>query len=362
MGCGIVGAAIAWELSRCGLSVVGVDRSWAGLGSTGAALGVLVGVAGQQTQGPAAQLRLDSLLRFDGWVGQLQDDLGCLLPVNQRGILHLLPTPEERDPWEKVLEARQQAGLDLRWIPPDDVEALQPHLMRCAGGAIYSPQDRQVDPTLLTNSLIKAAMQQGATFYFQEPVTQFKVAQDRVNAIYTPKRTISASHVVITAGLGSQELGSLLGYKIPMSPVKGQALRLHAPGIPIYPVVTARDLHLVPQFSGELSVGATVEFEDADPQATLGGIRSLIDRALEICPSLASAQLLGSWAGLRPRPRGRRAPILGFVPHLSNVLLATGHYRNGVLLAPITAAIMRELLQQGQTHLCDLSAFQPQDP
>ncbi len=364
IGCGVIGAAIAWELTRAGLSVIGLDQAAPASGSTGAALGVLIGVSAQQTRGAAAQLRLKSLEQFDPFIATIEAELGRTLPVNRRGILHLLKSSADLETWQETLAVRQEQGFRLQGIPghqPEQIIALQPHLNPAtyAGGGIYSPQDRQVDPSVLTHALIGAARQQGAEFFFHQPVTHFKQTSGRINAVYTPQHTISAATVVLTAGLGSTALGSHLNQPIPLQAVKGQALRVYAPGIPGGPVITAEDLHLVPLPSGEMWIGATVEFGASLPGTTLTGIQRLIDRAIEIYPHLGEAELRSSWMGLRPRPTGQRAPVLGFAPTFQNLIIATGHYRNGVLLAPITAAILRDLLERGATSWCNLSDFVP---
>ncbi len=357
IGCGVIGSAIAWELSRAGLSVIGLDRATPATGSTGAALGVMAGIGIRRMEGHAAQLRYKSLGRLDPFIEAVEASSGLTIPVNRRGILHLFRDPAELDQWGTTLASRTRDGHLLQPLQPDQIDAIQPDLMGCGAG-LYSPQDRQVDPVALTHALIKAAARQGAQFYFHQPVTHFKSTPDRINAIYTPDHTISASTVVVAAGLGSSALGS--GQPIPLQAVKGQALKLYAPGIPIAPVVTFADTHLVPLASGELWIGATVEFGATTPGATVAGIQSLLNQAIAICPGLSEAELRSSWAGWRPRPTGQRAPILGFSPAFNNLIIATGHYRNGVLLAPITAAILKDLVLQGETTLCDLSHFAPQ--
>ena len=364
IGCGVIGSAIAWELTRAGLSVIGLDQAAPASGSTGAALGVLIGVSALQTRGAAANLRLKSLERFDPFIDSIETALGQTLPVNRRGILHLLKSPADLEAWQETLTVRQEQGFLLQGIPghqPEQIIALQSHLNPAAyaGGGIYSPQDRQVDPSILTHALIGAACQQGAQFFFHQPVTRFKQISGRINAVYTPQHTISAATVILTAGLNSSVLGSHLDQPIPLQPVKGQALRVYVPGIPCGPVITAEDLHLVPLPSGEMWIGATVEFGATTPGTTLTGIQSLIHRAVEIYPLLGEAELRSSWMGLRPRPTGQRAPILGFAPAIQNLIIATGHYRNGVLLAPITGAIIRDLVEGRATSWCNLSDFAP---
>jgi len=215
-------------------------------------------------------------------------------------------------------------------------------------------------PRHLTQALIQGARQYGAEFCFHQPVTGLKQGEDRINAVYTPNQTISAGTVVLSAGLGSTALGLSLDLQVPIRPVKGQALQVYSPEISLGPVVTDHDLHLVPLCDGTIWIGATVEFNPPTPQPTLEGFQSLITQALKICPALAHAEIRSTWSGQRPRPLGQRAPILGFSPLHRNLVIATGHYRNGVLLSPITAEIVTDLITTGETSICDLDPFAPQ--
>jgi glycine oxidase len=286
---------------------------------------------------------------------------GRSLPVNRRGILKLL-REEEVEAWQETLAARRQAGYRLDLLSPAEVGSLQPGLRSDLAAAIYSPQDRQVQPKLLTQALLEAAQRKGSRFFFHQPVQKIQRSSDppfRLQTVYTPALTLSAGHVILAAGLGSSPLAKELGLQVPLQAVKGQALRVKAPGIPLGPVVTDADLHLVPLGDGSLWVGATVEFQAPHPEPTLLALQDLLARAIRLCPALAEATLLDHWAGHRPRPVGQRAPILGWAPGYANLLIATGHYRNGVLLAPISAAILRDLVLKGETALCDLGPFAP---
>ncbi len=357
IGCGVVGSFIAYELAQTDLSVAVVDAKDPASGSTGAALGVMMGAISQQIEGDAAELRLKSLAQFKWILPQLEELIGRSLPVNYRGILKLLD-PGESETWAETIAARQLVGYSLQRLSAADVTKLQPGLREDIEGGILSPDDRQIEPRVLTHALIQAARQQGVQFYFQDPVQQVKMGADRVHAVYTGRQTFAVGLVVIAAGLGSSGLGSLFNLRISMQSVKGQAIRLYTPLLSLGPVVTDHDRHLVPLSDGSLWVGATVEFAAEQQDPTLVGCQAMMADAVKICPGLKSAQVIDMWSGERPRPSGQRAPILGWSPIQANVILATGHYRNGVLLSAITAAIVKDLVLKGETELCRLEQFQ----
>jgi glycine/D-amino acid oxidase-like deaminating enzyme len=202
---------------------------------------------------------------------------------------------------------------------------------------------------------VAAAERNGVTFNFGVTVEGVKATNNDASIrickqIHTSSGELEVDWLVVASGLGSSQLTASLEQAIPIKPVLGQALhlRLDYPlGHPDFqPVITGNDVHIVPVGNGEYWVGATVEFPDqageviAEP-ALLEKVRQ---EAIAFCPALADATILRTWSGQRPRPEGRSAPVIGQLAGYSNVLLATGHYRNGVLLAPATAQAIRTII------------------
>lgn len=364
VGCGIVGAAIAYELSRVpDLAVTVCDRrapqTWE---ATGAALGVLMAAISQKRQGRALQLRLSSLQRYETLIPELEGLTQELIPYNRQGILRLCFDSAELVRWQQVAVARSGQDFSLEILDPVAVAVAYPDIAparvletgNSLAGAVYSPQDRQVDPVRLTQALVKAAQMNGAEVLFQSQVQGFTTTRSQqgvqVGQIQTPTGLIPVDWLVLAAGLGSMSLSTTLEQRIELHPVLGQALhlRLQEPLPYPRPVISGEDVHLVPLNSRELWVGATVEFppetnlEAAQPNPQR--LETVRQQAIALCPQLKTATVLSTWSGLRPRPYNRPAPLIEPLPEYKNVLLATGHYRNGVLLAPITALKIRELL------------------
>ena len=201
---------------------------------------------------------------------------------------------------------------------------------------------------ICTQALIEAARLRGVRFIWQTPVQDFQVSEQRVTHVVTEADAVPVDGVVITSGLESQRLADQLQQPLTLRPVLGQALRLRrsAPSLHPYPVVNGGDVHLVPLNSQELWVGATVEFpaETQPPEADPALLEQVLKDAIALDPTLATATVLKTWSGLRPRPEGRPAPVIEPITGYNNGVLATGHYRNGVLLAPITAEKVQSLL------------------
>ena len=358
IGCGVVGAAIAYELSQVKqLLVTVVDRQPPAQASTGAALGVLMGIISHKIKGNAWLMRQKSIERYETLIPELETLTGSTIPFNRQGILMLLSDPPERIlEWEKLVEIRHSQGLPLEIWDTDKLKKICPQVDNKKNiGAVYSPGDRQVDPTALTLALVDAAKHHGVTFKFGVDVLGTEPRkqggdENFCHQLETTEGKITADWFVVAAGLGSSPLTSQLKQMVDIRPVLGQALHMrlgHSLGNPDFqPVITGNDVHIVPQGVGDYWVGATVEFpvngQEIPPNKEL--LESVRQQAIAFCPDLAQATTIRTWSGLRPRPEGRPAPIIGKLPGFSNVLLATGHYRNGVLLAPATACAIREMI------------------
>ncbi|MEA5568012.1 FAD-dependent oxidoreductase [Anabaena sp. UHCC 0399] len=351
IGCGVVGAAIAYELSQVpGIKITVFDKQPPAQASTGAALGVLVGIISHKIKGKAWQLRQTSIQRYETLIPELEALTGRTIPFNRQGILNLCLENENLEGWEKLAEVRHSQGWKLEIWDKAKLKDICPQVNHPqVTGAVYSPQDRQLDPTVLTLALVEAAQQKGVNFQFGVNVLGISSPENsKCTSVETTAGNFTADWIIISAGLGSTALTAQLNQKIDIRPVLGQALQVSL-GHPLgksdfQPAINGSDVHIVPIGGGDYWIGATVEFPvDSDEiSANQELLESLKQKAIAFCPELATAKIIRTWSGLRPRPEGRPAPVIGELPGFSNVLLATGHYRNGVLLAPATASIIRE--------------------
>jgi glycine/D-amino acid oxidase-like deaminating enzyme len=377
IGCGVVGAAIAYELSQVkGLNITVFEQKQPAQGSTSAALGVLMGVISHKTKGIAWRMRQSSIQRYETLIPELEGITGRKIPCNRQGIVMLLSENLERplesgvevlSEWEQLREIRQSQGWELQvW----DQEQLQKYCPQISHpqiiGAVYSPQDLQLNATALTLALVDAAQRNGVNFKFGVSVTGTEMPPPppptplhikkglgearKCNFIETTEGKVTADWFIMSAGLGSTALTAQLDQMVNIRPVLGQALYLslgRSLGNPDFqPVITGNDVHIVPMGNGDYWVGATVEFPNHENQ--ISASQELLDivrqQAIAFAPELAAAKVLRTWSGLRPRPEGRPAPVIDKLPGFTNILLATGHYRNGVLLAPATATAIREMI------------------
>ncbi|BAZ30397.1 FAD dependent oxidoreductase [Cylindrospermum sp. NIES-4074] len=351
IGCGVVGAAIAYELSQVkGLNITVFDQQPPAKASTGAALGVLMGVISHKIKGKAWQMRQTSIQRYETLIPELEALTGRQIPFNRQGILSLCLEGEDLAGWEKLRETRHSQGYQLEIWDNAKLKHICPQVNHGKIiGAVYSPQDRQLDPTALTLALVAAAQHNGVTFKFGVSVLG-SLTPEFSSQLETTEGKITADWFVIAAGLGSTPLTAKLNQMVDIRPVLGQALHLSL-GHPLgnsdfQPAITGNDVHIVPVGNGDYWVGATVEFPTNGDEipADVELLVSVKQQAIAFCPELAQATITRTWSGLRPRPEGRPAPVIGKLPGFNHVLLATGHYRNGVLLAPATAWAIREMI------------------
>jgi glycine oxidase len=383
VGCGVVGALVAYELSRpvsaspvSANNIVVIDRQQPAQGSTSAALGVLMGVISSKVKGRSWRLREASIQRYPSLIAELAEQ-GQAVPFNSQGIVSLCFDEARLPQWETLQAKRSAQGwpleiwdlqtLQARCPQVDMLSAAVPKLA-AVKAAIYSPADAQVNPAQLTAALVAAAKARGVEFYTETQVTQLALAGSRCERVQTPQGDFAADWVILTAGLDSAGLtvdlaSSLASEPLALMPVLGQAMEIELPEplghADFQPVINGNDIHLVPQGAGRYWLGATVEFppDSGELIAEVEGLANLQRGAAQFCPAIAQAKIIRTWSGLRPRPVNQPAPVIQ--PLGENVILATGHYRNGVLLAPATAQMVCELLTHPLAKNQPLAQNQP---
>ena len=261
---------------------------------------------------------------------------------------------------EKLLEEHswhEEANLPSKWLSGDEARELEPALSPEIIGGLYLPDAGQVNPRPLVQALAQGAALKGAQIHEATLVTGFATEGERVTGVRTTTRgAVSADVVVLAAGAFSDLLSEQLGIRLSVYPLKGQLIVLHTRPAPIKANVwDSGNYYVVPKKDGRVIVGATEEPDVYDRRTTLGGMAELSRVALWLVPKLAEASFVGGWAGLRPAtPSG--SLVLGPLEGLDGLLLATGHFRNGVLLSAITGKII-SALALGESAPVDVSPF-----
>jgi glycine oxidase len=350
IGAGVIGLAIAWRLAALGVAVRIFDRGAAGAGASHAAAGMLAACA-EAEPGEEALVALsrESQARWPAFAAELLAASGIDVELRPEGTLLLALTADDQARLTHQLVFQRKLGLPLQWISASDTRRREPHLAGKLAGAVFSPEDTQVDNRKLVAALRVAAEAAGASVSEYQPVSAISSRGGRVDGIILGDDTkVAADVVVLAAGAWARSIeGVDAKLRPPVRPIKGQmlALRMDAAAPLLSHVVWAPGAYLVPRRDGRLLVGATVEEKGYDTSLTAGGILTLLEAAWRAVPAIEELAIDEMWVGHRPGSRDD-APILGAGP-VDGLIYATGHHRNGILLAPITAHAIARLILDG---------------
>jgi len=358
VGAGAIGLACAWRAAQRGLSVRVLERAEPGAGASGVAAGMLAPV-GEATWGEdrllAAALASHALWpKFAAEVAEAGDrDPGYI----SGGALHVALDRDEAGELRRRFELMQELELDAEWLQGGECRAFEPGLHPAIHGGVHAPHEAGVDPGALVLALRAACEGAGAEVLSGAEAVEAIVDGGRFAGVRTADGgRHRAERTVLAAGAWSGAADWLPpDARPPVRPVKGQILTLRGPSIASRIVVTER-VYLVPRADGRLIAGATVEELGFDIRVTAGGVHELLREAYRALPDVGELELELAAAGLRPGTPDN-APIVGPAA-IEGLVLATGHFRNGILLAPITAAGVAALLV-GEEPAAELAVADP---
>jgi len=356
VGGGIVGTAIAYRLAKDGLAVTLLERGEIGREASWAAGGMLTPVHLAEYPGPLAEICAASLALYEPLCGELAG-LSTVDPEYRVTGLLLLITSEQGARDAAMLETwKREHGQPCRGLSREEALAIEPRLTPALQGALHLPDIAQVRNNRMAVALAEAAVKKGAEIRTNAPVTGLLRVPGRVNGAKTARGDVYAGTTVLAAGAWSPEILRPLGIELAVRPVKGQMLLAGGPPDFCRHMVLDGESYLIPRADGKILIGSTLEEKGFDKSVTIDAVGSLAERGSRLMPEIASLPLVASWAGLRPATPDR-LPYIGRAP-LDGLVFATGHFRNGILLAPITAEIVADLLS-GEPASVDLAPFDP---
>jgi glycine oxidase len=359
VGGGVIGVSIAFELARENLRVVVLDRQQPGQEASWAAAGMLSPAPDSERDIPLAPLGRESLKLYPQFVAAVEEESGKSVSYERGGAIEILLAPHgEIDRDQKVAEYRL-LDLAAEAISLGAARERERSFTPEARAAVWLPEEATVEPRLLMAALLVAAQNRGVVIRSDSRVTSLLYERNQCLGVIAGGEKIEAAHVVVAAGCFSGEIanGSVhLGRILPTRPVRGQMLALRHEGFRLDRVLRSERGYLVPRRDGRIVAGSTKEEAGFEKRVTAAGIRKVLDAAIEICPSLADAEIVETWSGLRPGTPDD-LPIVG-PTDMSGLSIATGHYRNGILLTPITARLLRDWIIRGNTEF-DAAAFSP---
>ena len=361
VGGGVIGLASAWRAAARGARVCVLERDRPAAGATGVAAGMLA-PAGEASWGEERLLgfNLESLRRWPDFAARLQDLSGIEVGFADRGALHVALDRDEAEELRRRYELHRRLGLSSEWLAGRACRQLERGLATAVRGGARVPGEASVDPRRVSAALLAALEREDVPVHIGAEVA----SADREGSTWRVEtrdgRSFTATSLVLTAGCWSGQLEWIPSEaRPPVRPVKGEILTLRGPASEpaCEGIVAGERVYLVPRADGRLIVGATVEERGFDTTVTAGGVHELLREAYRLIPEIAELELLEATAGLRPGSPDN-APLIGSSA-AEGLLIATGHFRNGVLQAPLTADCVAALLG-GEDPPVDLVPFSPQ--
>jgi glycine oxidase len=342
VGAGIVGCAVAYELARRGASVEIVDDRPVAMGATQASAGVLAPFI-EARDGPMLDLTVRSLDMYDDFMTRVSADAGVAVAYRRTGTIDVATNDAELRALRATAEVLRERGVTALLLDAAATRAEEPQLGEGAAGGLLIEAHGFVGAADLARALVQAARRHGAQLIESSRVRRI-MRRDGDLVVETDRGSLSGDAVVIAAGSWSGEIAvDGISARVPVRPVRGQLLALGWTGTPLRRVTWSSRCYLVPWDDGTLLVGATVEEAGFDERATVAGVRDLLEAVSDLVPHAWSAAFRGVRVGLRPATLDN-LPVIGASRVVPNVMYATGHYRNGVLLAPLTAQLVADAM------------------
>ena len=347
IGGGAIGLASAWRAAQRGARVAVLERAEPPAGATRVAAGMLAPVGELAFGEPQLlELTLAAARLYPEFVAELEAATGKSTGYARHGALHVALDRDEAAELRRVHDLQRSLGLEAEWLPPRRCRELEPALTPSFNGGVHAPGEAAVDPRALTRALLAALTASGGEVRTGTEVVAGLFEGERLVGVRTAAgEELRAEAVVLATGAWSGSAEWLPEHaRPPVRPVKGQILELRSrDGVaPCERIVASERVYLVPRPDGRLIVGATVEEQGFDAAVTAGGVHELLREAYRLLPDVAEMELLDAMAGLRPGTPDN-LPIVG-PGAIEGLLLATGHYRNGILLAPLAAETIADLL------------------
>ncbi len=348
VGGGVIGCAIAYNLSRAQVKTLVIDRA-EGVGREASWAGAGILASRACTREPYAELCRESLAIFPSLAEELREQTRIDIEFIQSGSIAVFFDEEHRRELIGLAERRIARGFEAEMLTTEQVQELEPAISAAVIGGVRFPGDAHVRNPKLVKALATGASLLGAQFLLANPVTGFLKENDRIVSVEVNGETIRADTIVIAAGCWSGKVAELFGYQLPIKPARGQIVLAEAMPPILGHTIEGPAVSIVSRSDGKILIGATLEFVGFDKRTTLEGVQQMVEAGIALVPELGKKTFVQTWAGLRPYAKDK--PYLGKVPGFDNVIVASGHFKNGILLAPITGKLIGELITTGNSSM-----------
>ncbi|MGB7588180.1 MAG: glycine oxidase ThiO, partial [Solirubrobacterales bacterium] len=351
IGGGVIGLSCAWRAAQQGANVAVIEKAQPPAGATRVSAGMLAPI-GELTFGEPELLRmtLDSRALYADFVAELETATGFSTGYRHQGALHAALDRDEAAELRRIHELQRSLGLEAEWLTPRRCRELESGLSPSCSGGVYAEGEACLDPRALAQVLLTALAGAGVDVRTGVEVSEAVFDGERLAGVRLEGGDeLAAANVVLAAGAWSGQAEWLPEHaRPPVRPVKGQIVELRAPdGVaPCERIIGAERVYLVPRADGRMIAGATVEEQGFDTTVTAGAVHEILREAYRLLPDVAEMEMIEAAVGLRPGTPDN-LPLIG-PSGLKGLIWATGHFRNGVLLAPLTADAVAELLSRGE--------------
>lgn len=356
VGAGVMGCACGHRLLEAGFKVTLLERSLPGAESSAAAAGILGAQSEVAGPGPFFELCLASRTLFPEYIRELEAISGISIGYETSGVLEVALDPAEGRLAVGRVSWMLDRGLRVEVLDREDALRLEPALTADMVGANYYPDDHQVDPDRLSRALAASASRLGGQFQSGVQVLGLVVEDNRVVGVETEQGRLLADAVLVAGGAWSTRLQGLPTLRTLLKPVAGQVVQLETRPPFFRHIVYGFKGYIVPRTDGRVVLGSTLEDRGFDKAVTCQGLHQITGMAMALVPDLRQARLTHTWSGLRPASRDN-LPLLGAAP-MEGLFFAAGHYRNGILLTPITAQVICDLISDKKPSVT-MAPFSP---
>jgi len=347
IGGGIIGLSIGYELAKRGGTVTILEQREWGAEASAAAAGMLAPLKEFKEPSPILDLGMQSLAMYREWARELQEESEVDVHLAWNGILTVALGEREAHDLAAKYAWQKAAGYDVTWLEGAALQEVEPLLSSEARAAIFAEKEGQVNNELVIQALLRACQNRGVQLVQGVVVTGLITSGGVVQGAETTAGAFYADQTVLAAGAWAGMIAERLNVALPVFPVHGQIASVSAKGIPLSRIVFGTQGYMVPKKDGRIIVGATEDFIGFQKEVTAEGLTKVFQGTLPYVPALRSAAFIKAWSGLRPGTKDG-LPILGALPEFRGLTFACGHFRNGILLAPITARLICDWLINGE--------------
>ncbi len=354
-GGGVIGAAIALELAEAGLKVGVFDAQQPGREASWASAGMISPVPESVALAPLLPISMASVQRYPEFIARVEELSGSKVGYRKEGALDVFLDDEKQSEITQILGQHRNAGLQAEALSGQQACELEPALTAEIRAAVLRPYEASLDNRLFTEAMLEAARRKGVEIHAGNGAKALLTDGRVCKGLQLASGSVEARWTIIAAGCFSAGIEGARDYA-PVTPAKGQMVALRCEAVKLRRDLWNGHLYLVPRTDGRIIAGATVEYEGFDRSVTAAGMKKILTGAISLVPGLEKARVEETWAGLRPDTPDH-LPILGPTDQ-EGLLIATGHFRSGILLTPITAQLIREWVTIEKVSV-DWAAFSP---